>query len=214
MSSRPSPPSDQRGQLWVIAAPSGAGKTTLVHALMRERPQIRFSVSYTTRPPRPGERPGEDYFFVDERRFAEMVEAHEFLEHAEVFGRHYGTARSQVEDLLRSGYDVLLEIDWQGARQVRAAMPECRSIFILPPSLAELERRLRGRATDDEAVIQRRLGEARDDVSRWAEFDYVVVNEQLGQALETLLDIMDGRGAVAAASDPLVAARARTIALA
>ncbi len=189
-------------RLWVISAPSGAGKTTLVHALMDRHPGLRFSVSYTTRPARPGERDGLDYHFVEAGQFAGMIERGEFLEHAEVFGRRYGTARGQVETLLAAGHDVLLEIDWQGARQVRARMPECRSIFILPPSLSELERRLRGRGTDDETVISRRLAEAHGDITHWHEFDYVIINDALERALVGLEAILAGRGEAFATGDP------------
>ncbi len=199
-------------RLWVISAPSGAGKTTLVRALMARHPGLRFSVSYTTRPARPGEREGQDYHFVDPARFAEMVAQDEFLEHAEVFGRRYGTARAQVDGLLAAGHAVLLEIDWQGARQVRARMPECRSVFILPPSLVELERRLRGRGTDDETVIARRLAEACDDVRHWHEFDYVIINEALETALAGLEAVLQGRGEALATTAPAQAASATRIA--
>ncbi len=200
-----------QARLWVISAPSGAGKTTLVRALMLQRPQLRFSVSYTTRARRPGETDGQDYFFVDEARFVAMVKRGEFLEHANVFGRRYGTAQAQVETLLSAGFDVLLEIDWQGARQVRERLPDCRSVFILPPSLPELERRLRNRATDEEAVITRRLAEAREDIAHWAEFDFVIINDRLEEALASLLAIVDGRGEQVASTHPQHAARVRTL---
>ena len=183
-----------RGRLIVISAPSGAGKTSLVRALLERRPDIRFSISHTTRQPREGERDGRDYFFVDERTFLHMVGNGEFLEHARVFGHLYGTGRAQVEALMDAGHDVILEIDWQGARQVRKAMPECRSVFILPPSLEELERRLRGRSTDSGDVIARRLAEAREDMGHWEEFDYAVVNDAFDMALADLLDIVEDRG--------------------
>ena len=147
----------ERGRLWVIAAPSGAGKTSLVRALLERDPRLKFSISYTTRPRRSSEIEGRDYLFVDEQRFLEMVEQQAFLEHAQVFDHWYGTGADHVRDLLDAGWSVLLEIDWQGARQVRQRAPDSRSIFILPPSAAELERRLRGRGTDSEATIQRRL---------------------------------------------------------
>jgi guanylate kinase len=188
------PPETQRGQLLVISAPSGAGKTTLVRRLMERRPDLRFSVSHTTRPARRGEREGHDYFFVDRTAFEEMRAAGGFLEHAEVFGYHYGTGREQVEALLAAGHDVLLEIDWQGARQVRANLPECRSVMILPPSLAELKQRLHGRSTDSEAVIRRRLGEAMGDMSHWQEFDHVIINDDLEQAVDQLQAVAEGRG--------------------
>jgi len=183
-----------RGRLIVISAPSGAGKTSLVKALLEADDGARFSISFTTRTPRHGEVDGRDYHFVSEARFEEMVVAGEFIEHARVFDNLYGTGRSQVEALTDQGYDVLLEIDWQGARQIRQTMPECLSIFILPPSTAELERRLRGRSTDSEAIIQRRLKDARDDMSHWGEFDYAVVNETFELALRDLRSVLDGAG--------------------
>ena len=178
----------------MIAAPSGAGKTSLVRALMEREPGLRFSISYTTRAPRPTERPGHDYFFVDRAEFERMVANGEFLEHARVFDNCYGTARAQVEQALAAGRDLILEIDWQGAAQVRRALPECVSIFILPPSRAELERRLRGRGTDAEEVIQRRLRDAASDMTHWQEFDHVVVNDDFEQALAELQAIVAGRG--------------------
>ena len=183
----------RRGRLFVIAAPSGAGKTSLVRALMERVPELRFSISYTTRRQRPNEVHGRDYFFVPREEFERMAEAGQFLEHATVFGNSYGTARAQVEQSLASGQDLILEIDWQGAQQIRAALPECCSIFILPPSRAELERRLRGRGTDTEEVIIRRLGEAADDMAHWREFDYVVVNDVFDRALDELSEIVQGR---------------------
>jgi guanylate kinase len=178
----------------VIAAPSGAGKTSLVRALMEREPGLRFSVSFTTRKQRPNEVHGRDYFFVAREEFDRMVAAGEFLEHATVFDNSYGTARRQVEDSLAAGQDLILEIDWQGARQIRRALPECRSIFILPPSRPELERRLRGRGTDAEEVIQRRLRDAAGDMSHWREFEFVVVNDDFEQALGELQAIVKGRG--------------------
>jgi guanylate kinase len=169
--------------LFVVAAPSGAGKTSLVRALMEREPSQRFSVYYTTRPQRPNDNVGRDYFFVTQDEFAAMAARGEFLEHARVFENSYGTARVQVEDSLAAGQDLILEIDWQGAQQVRTALPECVSIFILPPSRAELERRLRGRGSDAEDVIQRRLRDAASDMAHWAEFPYVVVNDDFERAL-------------------------------
>jgi guanylate kinase len=183
-----------RGKLFVIAAPSGAGKTSLVRALMSRQPALRFSISYTTRRQRPTERDGHDYFFVGKPTFERMAAAGEFLEHAQVFDNYYGTSRLQVESLLNAGENVLLEIDWQGAQQVRGTLPECRSIFILPPSLQELERRLRNRATDSEEVIARRLRDSTADMSHWSEFDYVVVNRDFEQATADLEAIICGRG--------------------
>ena len=178
----------------MIAAPSGAGKTSLVRALMQREPGLRFSISYTTRAPRPTERPGHDYFFVERAEFERMAANGEFLEHARVFDNYYGTARQQVERALAAGQDLILEIDWQGAAQVRRALPECISVFILPPSRAELERRLRGRGTDAEEVIQRRLRDAASDMTHWREFDHVVVNDDFGRALAELQAIVAGQG--------------------
>ena len=197
MSAGSQPP--RRGRLFVIAAPSGAGKTSLVRALMEREPALRFSVSYTTRPQRPTETHGRDYFFVTGAEFEAMVGRGEFLEHARVFDHRYGTARGQVEASLGAGQDLILEIDWQGAQQIRQAMPECVSIFILPPSRAELERRLRTRATDSDEVIRRRLRDAASDMTHWDEFDHVVVNDDFEQALEQLLRIVRGSEAMRAA---------------
>jgi guanylate kinase len=183
-----------RGKLFVIAAPSGAGKTTLVRALMARVPSLRFSISYTTRKPRPNEQHGRDYFFVDHAEFERMVDAGEFLEHARVFDNYYGTSKPQVESMLREGHNVLLEIDWQGAQQIRHAMPECQSIFILPPSRAALEQRLRGRQTDNDEVIARRLRDSIADMSHWSEFDYVVVNDDFERATGELEMIIAGLG--------------------
>jgi guanylate kinase len=194
--------SNDRGCLYVIAAPSGAGKTSLVHALMRQEPSLRFSISYTTRAQRPTERAGHDYFFVKTEEFERMIEAGEFLEHARVYDNRYGTSRAQVERLLGQGANVLLEIDWQGAQQIRAAMPECESIFILPPSRSALEARLRGRATDSDEVIARRLRDSIADMSHWNEFKYVVVNDEFERALNDLQLIVQGRGAHLNANRP------------
>ena len=185
---------NRRGRLFVIAAPSGAGKTSLVRALMEREAGLRFSISYTTRPRRPTEQPGRDYFFVSRDEFERMVANGEFLEHARVFDNYYGTSRHQVEQALEAGQDLILEIDWQGASQIRAALPECISIFILPPSRPELERRLRGRGTDAEDVIQRRLRDAASDMTHWREFDHVVVNDDFAVALGQLQDVVAGRG--------------------
>jgi guanylate kinase len=192
----------RRGRLFVIAAPSGAGKTSLVRALMQREPDLRFSISYTTRPRRPTEQDGRDYHFVDAAVFERMAAAGEFLEHARVFDNRYGTGRRQVEAALASGQDLILEIDWQGAQQVRRALPECVSIFILPPSRAELERRLRGRGTDSEEVIRRRLRDAASDMTHWEEFDYVVVNDDFDRAVADLRDIVAGRGAASRRDRP------------
>ena len=201
----------QRGNLFVIAAPSGAGKTTLVHRLMQANDDLRFSVSFTTRKQRSTEQDGEDYHFVSAETFDAMVTAGDFLEYANVFDHQYGTSKTRVELLLNEGHNVILEIDWQGARQVRNHMPDCRSVFILPPSVTELKTRLTGRATDSEAVIERRFRDAVDDMSHWHEFDYVVVNEDLGQATAELTAIVRGEGSENAASGATMAARAAAI---
>jgi guanylate kinase len=184
----------ERGRLYVVSAPSGAGKTSLVKALMEREPRIRFSVSYTTRPPRQNEIPGRDYHFVSMPRFQEMIAQNEFLEHAQVFDNCYGTGVHAVKEALALGEQLLLEIDWQGARQVRTRLPEAHSIFILPPSRNALEQRLKARSTDSEAVIQRRLQDAALDLGHWAEFDYVVINDRFEQALQDLQAIVEGRG--------------------
>jgi guanylate kinase len=171
------------GILYIVSAPSGAGKTTLVRALLREDPAIRLSVSYTTRSPREGEEDGVAYNFVDAARFQAMREAGEFLEWAEVHGNYYATSRPWLQAQLAKGQDVLLEIDWQGAAQVRAQFPEAVSIFILPPSYAVLEQRLRGRGTDSAEVIARRLAAARDEMRRVCDFDYAIINNDLPIAL-------------------------------
>jgi guanylate kinase len=183
-----------QGRLYVVAAPSGAGKTSLVKALMEREPRIQFSVSYTTRKPRPNEIPGRDYHFVSAQRFEEMIANHEFLEHAQVFDNCYGTGVRTVQEALANGEELLLEIDWQGARQVRARLPEACSIFILPPSRDALELRLKGRSTDSDEVIQRRLRDAAEDLSHWSEFDYAVINDRFEQAIEDLQAIVENRG--------------------
>jgi len=183
-----------RGRLFVIAAPSGAGKTSLVRALMQREPTLAFSVSYTTRPRRTSEVEGRDYHYVSEEAFLAMAERGAFIEHAEVFGKHYGTSREQVEEALADGQDLILEIDWQGAQQVREALPETIDVFILPPSLAILEERLRNRRTDSPEVIERRLQESVEEISHWAEFRYVVVNDDFDTALTELTAIVRGRG--------------------
>jgi guanylate kinase len=183
-----------RGKLFVVAAPSGTGKTSLVRALMGRMPELRFSISYTTRTKRESERHSHDYFFVDKAEFERMIAAGEFLEHANVYGNFYGTSREQVERVLAAGENMLLEIDWQGAQQIGRALPERRSIFILPPSREALELRLRGRKTDSDDVIARRLRASIEDLSHWAEFDYVVINDDFERATAQLEAIVRGGG--------------------
>ena len=184
----------RRGSLFVIAAPSGAGKTSLVKAVLARDPSLRVSVSHTTRKQREKEIPGRDYNFVSVDEFKRLIGQDAFLEHAQVFDNFYGTGRAQVEALRNAGHDVILEIDWQGAQQVRRAQPDCRSIFILPPSRAELEARLRNRNTDSDQVIERRLRDAVADMSHYAEFDRVIVNDEFETAVAQLLTILRGGG--------------------
>jgi len=181
------------GKLLVLSAPSGAGKTSLAHGLIERVPGTAFSISHTTRAPRPGERHGVDYFFVNERDFGELVAAGRFLEHARVFDNHYGTSRAVVENLMQQGKNVLLDIDWQGAASIKAQMPEAITVFILPPSREELERRLRGRGQDDDEVIARRMRDAESEMSHYGEFDHVIVNDDFAAALADLSAIVEGR---------------------
>jgi len=192
------------GQLYVISAPSGAGKTSLVKALLAARTQLVVSVSHTTRTPRAHEVAGRDYNFVSIAEFERLVADGAFLEHARVFDNYYGTGREQVGSRLAAGHSVLLEIDWQGARQVRQSVPGCVSIFILPPSRAVLEERLRARGTDSAAVIARRLADAAADMSHCLEFDYAVVNDGFEQAVAELLSIIDGHGGALSAKRPQI----------
>jgi guanylate kinase len=180
----------QKGTLFVVSAPSGAGKTSLVKALRDSLDGFTVSVSHTTRAQRPGEEHGRDYFFVSRAEFERMIEAGAFLEYARVFGNHYGTACATVEDALNEGRDVLLEIDWQGARQIRTLMPDCISIFILPPSRKTLEERLTARGQDDPETIARRMRDAISEMSHYGEYDYLVVNDDFGQALTELRGIV------------------------
>ena len=186
--------SEKPQRLTIVTGPRQTGKTTLVHKALNSREDLAFSISYTTRPPRARERNGVDYCFVSERRFQAMIANDEFLEWAQVFDRWYGTSRDSVDALRTDGKTVLLEIDWQGAEQIRAREPSATSVFILPPSRAELERRLRGRGTDSKENIGRRLRDALTDMSQWKNFDYVLINENVATALEEFMSILDGRG--------------------
>ena len=178
------------GHLYIVAAPSGAGKTTLVRMLLENDSGIRLSISYTTRAPRPGEQDGREYNFVDLATFRAMVGRGDFLEWAEVHGNCYGTSRRWIETEMAAGRDVLLEIDWQGAQQVRKLFPDAIGVFVLPPSMAELERRLSGRGTDSPEVIDRRLAAAQDEMRHVTEFDYVIINDKLQRALVDLLSVV------------------------
>jgi len=184
-----------KDRLFIISAPSGAGKTTLARRLCAARPDVVLSVSHTTRRRRSGETEGVDYYFVDRAEFESMVARGEFLEHAEVFGNLYGTSRRAVEALTGQGKTVLLDIDWQGARKVRGKIPGVRSIFILPPSRAELERRLRQRGQDDDEVIDARMRKAAEEISHHDEYDCVIVNDDIEKALADLKAIVEGRHA-------------------
>ena len=178
------------GLLVIITAPSGAGKSSLINATLKADPSLQRSISYTTRPPRPGEQHGREYFFVDERVFLQMLERAEFLESAQVHGHRYGTSHAVIREALEHGHDLILEIDWQGAQQVRRLMPETLGIFILPPSIAELERRMRTRAQDTEEVIRQRMAAAREELSHTGEFEYAIINNDFDQARQDLLAIV------------------------
>jgi guanylate kinase len=178
------------GNLFVVVAPSGAGKTSLVNALLERETNIRLSISHTTRAPREGEAHGRDYHFIERAEFERMIAAADFLEHADVYGNYYGTSRRWIERELEGEHDVLLEIDWQGARQVRALFPRMVGIFILPPSLDELRRRLEGRGKDAPDVIARRMASAREDVSHVLEFEYIIINESFDVALADLASVV------------------------
>jgi guanylate kinase len=183
----------RKGILFTVSAPSGAGKTRLVKALLERVPDLVLSISHTTRPQRPGELDGEDYNFISVDEFEKLVSRGAFLEHANVFGNYYGTAQATVETAMQNGKNVLLEIDWQGAAQVRRLIPGMVSIFILPPSRDELERRLRGRGQDTEEVITRRMAAARDETSHYAEADYIVVNDDFNQAVTDTMAVINSQ---------------------
>lgn len=182
----------RRGLMFVLSSPSGAGKTTLSRGLLETDPEIVMSVSATTRPPRPGETEGRDYYFVSVEDFGLMVNNGEFLEHAKVFGNYYGTPRAPVEDALASGRDVLFDIDWQGTQQLKEnAREDVVSVFILPPSTQELERRLHARAQDTTDVVAQRMAKAADEMSHWAEYDYIIVNQDIAQSRAQVRAILD-----------------------
>jgi guanylate kinase len=180
----------RKGTLFVITAPSGAGKTSLIDAVMKDDPSLKISVSYTTRKPRPGEKDGVDYHFVDAKTFRRMQQRGEFLESAQVHGNHYGTAKRVILDAVAKGEDIILEIDWQGAQQVRRLYPGAVGIFILPPSIEELERRMRARAQDSDAVIRRRAANAREELAHAGEFKYAIINKDFETARRELAEII------------------------
>lgn len=182
----------RKGLLLILSSPSGAGKTTLTRKLMGWDPTIRFSVSATTRAPRPGEQDGREYYFRNRAEFEAMVASGDMLEHAEVFGNFYGSPKGPVEAAMAEGRDTVFDIDWQGGQQIRnsALGRDVVSVFVLPPSIAELERRLKGRAQDSDAVIAGRMAKSRDEISHWAEYDYVIVNTDLDQAFNDLVTIV------------------------
>ena len=182
------------GNLFIVSAPSGAGKTSIVGAMLATTPDIDLSISYTTRPPRPGEVDGKDYHFVSRETFQAMAVHGDFLESAEIYGNLYGTSQTWIQAETSSGRDILLEIDWQGAAQVRRVFPDCISIFILPPGLQVLERRLKSRGKDSEEVIARRMHAACDEIAHAAEFDYVIINDKLDVALQQLNAVVVAAG--------------------
>jgi guanylate kinase len=197
--------SDASGQLFIVSAPSGTGKTTLVERLVQVVPDLALSRSFTSRPPRPGESDGVDYNFITRERFDRMVADREFLEWADVFGNCYGTSASETDCILSAGHDLVLVIDVQGARQVRAVRADMIGIFVLPPTFAVLEERLRGRSKDTEAQIQRRLAVARQEVSAVADYDYVVVNDDLEPAVARLRAIVEAERARLCRMEPIAA---------
>lgn len=181
------------GTLYIISAPSGGGKTSLVSALLESVANLEVSVSHTTRLPRPGENNGVDYYFVDEQTFEQAIAKNAFIEYAKVFGNYYGTSQAWVKQKLQAGIDIILEIDWQGAKQVRSIMPEAIGIFILPPTWEVLEKRLRQRAQDSEEVINKRMAQAQDEMSHYHEYDYLIVNDNFAKALADLNAIIHVR---------------------
>ena len=182
---------NRRGIMVVLSSPSGAGKTTLTRMLLNENPDMAMSVSATTRQPRPGEKDGEDYYFISKNKFTEMVDNEEFLEYAKVFDNFYGTPRAPVEQALGDGRDVVFDIDWQGAQQLtQAAADDLDKIFILPPNMVELEKRLRTRAQDSDEVIAKRMSRSENEISHWPEYDYVIVNEDVNIAMNELRTIV------------------------
>lgn len=188
-------PAATTGRLFILSAASGTGKTSLANALVESMPDVEFSVSHTTRAPRPGEKYGVHYFFVSHPEFEAMIAAGQFLEHAKVFDNYYGTSRAQVEQRLKQGKRVILDIDWQGARSIKARMPEATSIFLLPPSRVALEERLTKRGQDSPEVIAKRMAKAMAEISHYSEFEHVVVNDEFDAALADLQAIISGRPA-------------------
>ncbi len=182
----------RRGLLLILSSPSGAGKSTLARMLMAWDPSLRFSISATTRAPRPNEADGREYYFISKERFTEQVSAGEMLEHAEVFGNHYGSPAAPVKEALVAGRDMIFDIDWQGGQQIKnsALGSDVVSVFILPPSIEELERRLKGRAQDSDDVIAARMAKSRNEISHWAEYDYVLVNNELERCFDELKSIL------------------------
>ncbi|WP_392385673.1 guanylate kinase [Marinomonas primoryensis] len=178
-----------KGNLFILSAPSGAGKSTLYKALLNQDDKVRISISHTTRAPRTGEEHGREYYFIDNESFLDMIAEDAFFEHAQVFDNYYGTSKESIFGMLEQGLDVILEIDWQGARQIRQFYPEAIGIFILPPSLPALEERLRSRATDTDDVIQRRMAKAVNEMSHYHEYDFVVVNDDFDAALSQMTAI-------------------------
>jgi len=211
MTRAPAPETKTQGLLFIVAAPSGGGKSSLVAAVLGDDSRLSLSVSYTTRAPRAGEKHGREYFFVDHAEFGRMRDEGAFLESAEVHGNLYGTSQRQIETLRAAGRDVVLEIDWQGAQQVRERARDAQTIFVLPPNAAELERRLRGRGTDAEATIQRRLRDSLGDMTHWSEFDHLIVNDDFEAALGRLAAVVAGRDTSHRTDAPAVRAAAEAI---